>query len=117
MSRPAARSTDPATSHEAAAAVTPRAPAHRVVALLALAEAGSNGLTDYELEARTGIRQTSIGCRRKDLVRLGLVFERLTYEGEPVRRPGPTGALCQVWCCSWDGYEAARYERELLAVS
>jgi hypothetical protein len=89
--RPVARATDPDTSHRAAALATLKAGSNRVLALEALRAAGERGLTDFELEAATSIPQTSIGKRRHDLWRLGLV------EKTEMRRPSPSGAPAIVW--------------------
>lgn len=88
---PTARATDPRTSHEAAASVRPRAGSSRARALVALAAAGTSGLTDFELADRTGVPQTSIGVRRKELTRAGLV------EPTELRRPSPSGTPALVW--------------------
>lgn len=87
---PLVRSTDPDTSRAAAAAQTPaRLSTGRLLALVAL---GTHGpLTDFELADHTGRAQTSIGCRRKDLARVGLV------EATGDTRPSPTGSPSKVW--------------------
>jgi hypothetical protein len=89
--RPVARATDPDTSHRAAALASLKAGSNRLLALDALRAAGENGLTDFELESATSIPQTSIGKRRHDLWRLGLV------EKTSMRRPAPSGAMAIVW--------------------
>lgn len=86
------RRTDPATSVLAALDALPRATSHRERALAALRAAGEHGLTDFELATLTGLAQTSIGCRRKELRDAGLVAAR-----EGARRPAPSGSLAQVW--------------------
>lgn len=88
---PLARKSDPDTSHQAARDATPRAGTHRARALVELRAAGENGLTDFELSARTGIAQTSIGVRRKELVDAGLVKD----SGK--RRSAPSGSAAIVW--------------------
>ena len=88
---PLARNSDPETSHRAAKDATPRANTHRAKALAALREAGPNGLTDFELAERTGIAQTSIGVRRKELVDAGYVKD----SGRT--RPAPSGSSAIVW--------------------
>lgn len=88
--RPLARSTDPVTSHQAALFATGKAESHRVMALRVL-KAHPEGLTDFELAERTGVAQTSIGVRRKELVQMGLVVATLE------RRPSPSGAKAIVW--------------------
>jgi uncharacterized protein YdaL len=49
------------------------------------------GLTDFELAARSGLQQTSIGKRRGECMKAGLV------EAAPATRPAPSGSLAQVW--------------------
>ena len=87
---PTARHTDPQTSHDAAADVLPVSGRHRNLALAALREAPF-GLTDFELAKVTGVQQTSIGVRRKELVRAGLV------EATAMRRESPSGSAAIVW--------------------
>lgn len=89
---PGARATDPVTSHRAAAAQTDRKlTAGQRAALHALAVAGSDGLTDFELAERTERKQTSIGVRRGELVKAGLVVA--TDEV----RPSDTQSDALVW--------------------
>lgn len=100
---PTARATDPETSHTAALRAKVTADNARGRALIELALAASVGLTDFELAARTGKAQTSIGVRRKELVTLGLV------ERAPLHpRPSPSGTPSIVWRCTTDGYSKAR---------
>lgn len=88
--QPTARRTDPWTSHEAARRASKGAKSNRMAALIALREHGP--LTDFELAEITGVAQTSIGVRRGELVKAGLV------EKVPgVRRPSPSGSPAQVW--------------------
>lgn len=95
-----ARNTDPATSHAAAASQTPaKLSAGRLLALRTLAEHGP--LTDFELAELTGRAQTSIGCRRKDLVRAGLAGDT----GQ--RRLSPSGSTAIVWALTIEGRQAA----------
>lgn len=88
---PLARNSDPETSHQAAKDATPRAGTHRARALEALRAAGAEGLTDFELASRTGIAQTSIGVRRKELADAGFVVD----SGKV--RPAPSGSASIVW--------------------
>lgn len=95
-----ARTSDPDTSHAAAAAQTPRKlSAGRLLALRTLAEHGP--LTDFELAELTGRAQTSIGCRRKDLVRAGLAADT----GQ--RRASPSGSPAIVWALTIEGRQMA----------
>jgi hypothetical protein len=88
---PVARASDPETSHQAAAAAAVRAGTDRALALRALARAGDRGLTDFELEAATRIKQTSIGKRRGELVKSGYV------EFAGAKRMAPSGTPAMVW--------------------
>jgi len=88
---PTARGSDPETSHDAAADATPRAGTNRRLAYETLLAALPGGLTDFELAARTGVAQTSIGVRRKELVRAGLA------EATSMTRPAPSGSAAIVW--------------------
>lgn len=88
----AARLTDPATSHQAASAQTaPRVTTGQRAVLDTLALIGDEGLTDFELAERTGIKQTSIGVRRGELVKAGLV------EATGAVRPSDTHSDAKCW--------------------
>jgi len=77
---------------------------NREAALAALAQAGETGLTDFELAAVTGVQQTSIGKRRKELVDHGLVASVLDpATGKPATRPSPSGAPSMVWAATPEG--------------
>lgn len=99
---PAIRALDGDTSIEAAARSRVRAGTDRHRVLLALAAAGDRGLTDFELETQTGIKQTSCGKRRKELVDAGLV------ERTDDRRPAPSGSQAIVWRITPAGSGKAR---------
>ena len=87
-----ARRTDPDTSHLAAAQQTPSKKAtNQTRALEALKLAGTAGLNDFELARQTGIKQTSIGVRRGELVKAGLV------NNSGHKRPSDTGSPSIVW--------------------
>jgi hypothetical protein len=101
---PVARSTDPETSHEAAKDATFKASTNRLKALYALS---MRPMTDYELAEFTGLQQNSIGKRRGDCAKAGLV-EPLLIEEKPVKRPGPTGSKCLVWKLTERGIEYVR---------
>ncbi len=100
---PMARLSDPETSHMAAVVAIGNAATNRDRALHALRVAGFRGLTDYELEAVTGVRQVSIGVRRGELVKAGLVERQLVICPESLtllpgrRMSGPSGSQCAVW--------------------
>jgi hypothetical protein len=91
---PTSRPSDPETSHDAARDATFHASKSRLLALYCLAKHGP--CTDYELEAFTGRQKNSIGKRRLDCQRAGLV-EVLVVDGIKQRRPGPSGSDCLVW--------------------
>lgn len=99
---PAARHTDPPTSHQAAALAALRAGSQRTRVLRALAWADQDGLTDFELADAIGSRQTSCGVRRSELVKLGLVMDSERH------RKAPSGANAIVWICTPHGAETAR---------
>lgn len=86
---PNARNTDPKTSHLAARDAKFNAGKGRFLALASLATEGPG--TDYDLAARTGWQQNSIGKRRGECVAAG--FARATTE----RRRTPSGSLAIVW--------------------
>jgi len=85
------RRTDPDTSRMAAYLANVTAGTLRAKCLLALADAGDDGLTDFELGHWVGRQQTSAGKRRGELVALGLVVK--TTE----KRPTPSRAFAAVW--------------------
>jgi len=97
---PTARHTDPPTSHQAAEYAGVRASTNRGRALLELASA-PQGLTDFELAERTGLQQTSIGVRRGELLKWGLV------ENTGLTRPAPSGAAAAVWRITVSGIAVA----------
>lgn len=67
-----------------------------------------DGLTDFELAERTDTAQTSIGVRRAELVKAGMIVPTLH------RRPSPTGANAIVWRITsvGVGYIARLHEME-----
>jgi hypothetical protein len=91
------RATDPDTSASAAALNATHRVRDRDRCLQALYRAGMHGATDFELETATGIKQTSCGKRRLELLREGLV------ERTDERRPSPTGSPAVVWRLTIDG--------------
>ena len=95
---PMCRTGDPDTAQAAAAEQTPaRLSTGRTLALRGLAQGPA---TDFELAERVGRAQTSIGCRRKDLVRAGLAADT----GR--RRPSPSGSPSIVWALTPAGHDA-----------
>lgn len=91
---PRVRFTDPDTSVMAAEDARPRAQRDRDRVLDALRTFGA--MTDHELALAINSIQTSCGVRRGELARAGLV-RASTIDGVKVRRPSPSGKLCQVW--------------------
>lgn len=77
--------------------------AGRALALDALAR-HADGLTDFDLAAITGKAQTSIGKRRGELAKAGLVIA--TTE----RRASPSGSPAIVWKVTPQGVAAWRSE-------
>jgi len=100
---PNARNTDPETSHDAAEDASFKASKHRLLALKALFTYGA--MTDYELAARTGLQQNSIGKRRKDCQDAGLVTVLMDVNGGKVRRPAPSGSSALVWTLTATGQD------------
>ena len=86
---PTARHTDPTTSHQAAATARTHTESDRELVLRLLRQHGP--LTDFEIAAFAGRQQTSLGVRRGDLCKVGLV----RYAG--FTRPAPSGAAARVW--------------------
>ncbi len=100
--QPKTRKIDWSTSAAAAASVN--ASAGRLLALRTLAEYPA-GLTDFELADATGWQQTSIGKRRGELFRAGLVEVATGPDGKPLKRPAPSGKLALVWRLTLAGWE------------
>lgn len=87
-----ARPSDGSTAHGAAARQTqPKKKLDQDLVLGVLAAAGADGLTDFEIAARTGRKQTSLGVRRGELVR----SNEVVWSGR--RRPSDTGTPSKVW--------------------
>jgi len=87
--KPTARKSDPPTSHIASKAVRARAPRDRDRVLAYLKEHGP--ATDFEIAEALGGQQTSLGVRRGELRRMGLV------EATGERRASPSGSPAIVW--------------------
>lgn len=105
--RPVARSTDPETSLAAAELATLRASRNQILVLRTLVKEGP--LTDFELAERTGIQQTSIGKRRGECVKAGLVAATFCAEtGRSYTRPAPSGAAAIVWRLTDAGFAFLR---------
>lgn len=84
-----ARRTDPATAHEAAAAVAPRTPRIDGI-ILAAPRAHPAGLTSLELAQVTGLPRVTVSPCLRPLTRAGYVIE-----GPSERRNGAPRAI--VW--------------------
>lgn len=110
-----ARKSDPETSALAADKDHDLKGCHRIKALLALDES-TNGCTDYELAEKTGIPQTSIGCRRHELTgkMKGKQVNTAYVEDAGIKRPSPNGSPCIVWRCTERGHQIAAQIRERL---
>jgi hypothetical protein len=109
-----ARRTDPITSILAANSNLDGKSRDIVRALLALADAGERGYTDFELAVVTNSTQISIGKRRHNLT--GKVKGEQVYppyvEDSGDKRPSPTNSPSIVWKCTERGYKFARLIRE-----
>lgn len=106
---PLVRALDCATSIAAAKFALLRAGTNRHRCLDALVHAGERGLTDFELEDATGLKQTSCGKRRGELVVEGYV------EKTDVRRDAPSGVTAIVWRATTAGREKAAQLRDVAA--
>lgn len=102
------RHPDHATSVAAAQHVTLTAGTLRVRALLALARAGRDGLTDVELEEALEVRRPTGGNRRGELAKAGLVQPRHepAEGGERVTREVPGHLPATVWQITVAGRKA-----------
>lgn len=100
---PAHRKDDWDTSVAAAEDATPGAGPGRSKVLVCLLEGPA---TDYDLAAKTGMQQNSIGKRRGDCCRMGLV-EPYEIDGVPAKRPAPSGSLCRMWVLTELGRDEA----------
>lgn len=100
--QPMTRRNDRSTSKAAAASV--KKTAGQLLALRTLA-LHPDGLTDFELAAKTDGQQTSIGKRRCDLYKVGLVEEARDAQGNVIKRPAPSGSPATVWRLTLAGLE------------
>ena len=98
---PSARQSDPATAHQAAERVAPRAHSDELLVLTIHAQ-HPEGLTDHELATIAKRLYTSLGVRRKALVRKGLIVD------SGLKRPTPTGSDAIVWKVTEAGVEMMR---------
>ena len=79
------------TSRQAAEQAEKPAGRQRVLVLRALHDAGSEGLTDEQIQERTGLSPNSARPRRVELVQAGMVFD------SAVRRETRSGTKAVVW--------------------
>ena len=84
------------TSAAAAAAVEDVA-TQRSKVLATIWAAGTDGLTDEEIQARLGLDGNSARPRRWELWQLNLIAVRKDAAGVPVRRRTHTGRAAVVW--------------------
>lgn len=106
---PAARANDPEPSRLAAVVAIGNAQHGRAVALDALCRA-ERPLSDFDLEQITGIKQTSIGKRRLELERAGLVCKAFVLDPEtcdriPLYGKSPTGSTCGLYEATPQGFD------------
>lgn len=80
------------------------------MALEALERRGDAGATDFDLEADTNVKQTSVGVRRKELEKLGYC-EVVVNDSGVVRRLNDGGSLCNVSRITAAGLAALRATR------
>ncbi len=106
LDTPTARRSDPITSHQAAAAQTPAKV--RTEHLLVLELLQWEPLSDFELAARASqalgriVKQTSLGVRRGELCKIGLVADSGT------KGTSDTGSPCIRWALTHSGQAALK---------
>lgn len=93
---PTARASDPGTSHTAAARASVRAATDRAL-VLRIHQQWTSGLTDFELAEIAGRQATSLGVRRGDLRKGGLIRD------SGLKRPSPSGTPATVWIITEEG--------------
>lgn len=91
------RRTDEDTAQGAAVIAIGNAATNRHLALVHLYAAGDDGLSDFDLEAKTGVQQTSIGKRRGELRDAGLVARAFDEAGKGRTRLSPSNTPAAVW--------------------
>jgi hypothetical protein len=97
------RTTDPETSRAAAKLNYPRRGSQRHKALMAIANAGSGGLTASEIEAKTDVPFRSLTPRLGELKNM-----RLIKCDDGKTRTGPMGAQQDVLVLTWLGAAQVR---------
>lgn len=98
---PQARRTDPETSHDAAKDALLSASQGRLLVMRWLLK---RPMTDFELAHATHWQQTSIGKRRGECMKAGLV-EPVMCGDQVIKRPAPSGSLAIVWAPTLAGSE------------
>lgn len=86
-----ARSTDPATAHQAAASVKPDLPRLEAAVLDCLRAFGARGLTSEELADAMAMERVTVSPRLKPLALKGLAVDT------GMRRQGRSGRASIVW--------------------
>ena len=94
---PRARTSDPASAHQAAHRARSNAAINADRCLLAHGHAGTTGLTGDELEQVTGIAYQTIGPRRPALEDAGLIAKARDHDGRLLRRTNRKGNPEQVY--------------------
>lgn len=95
---PAARSTDPETSHEGANNSKSRRESQRRILLLSYLEAGDKGLTAIEAGISSGLASNPSCCywkRCSELLAMGLLEEVYDKDGLVVKRTNPHSKSAQ----------------------
>jgi hypothetical protein len=94
-----ARRTDPATSHEAAARVTPTLTALQKLVLAYARSCGAHGFTDEEMNRHFRTTGSTYRTRRKEMC-IGLspfIVPAKTADGKPLKRKIASGGRAIVW--------------------
>lgn len=90
----------PPTSHYAARLTAPRTGTNRYTVLRAVVRAGARGMTDDEIRGETGMRYSTSGPRRRELVEQGWI------EDSGQVRASESGAPMIVWRLTQRGHDA-----------
>lgn len=92
---PMHRTDDHETSVEAAETASFKINEKRLLVLQLLLQHGA--MTDYELAAKSGMQQNSIGKRRSECYQAGLVECVMGADGKYVKRSTPSGSKSLAW--------------------
>ena len=82
---------EPETSREAAKGMTGAAGHLQLIVLEAIRAAGADGMTDDEIEVKTGLRHQTASARRRELYLKGYIRYRRGATGEKTRRKTRSG--------------------------